>query len=281
MIVSEAMSQINMSYRGSDDDVPVAGTLDYILWLGTMNRKLQEYAKDQWISQFSHSSPNEVGTVSTVGTTTLTGVGTYFTDYQSGDKITVNGETVRTIDTITSDTVLTITVAFTNTASSLTFTRLTLIKSGVQTYNLHRRFSTPSDEVKIISTQTDTFKLEKPQDREAGVAYIHSANPQKITFYDDITATSLMIGGTLIVPAYYLPADLVNATDIIPCDDPYFIVYSTASELAGNELTYADKAGALNAKANNLYRLMKNANRKGTSNNPRTAPVSVDRISGN
>ncbi len=60
------------------------------------------------------------GTVSTPGSsTTLTGVGTQFTNtFKVGDTLTVTGETSRTIATITSDTVLDVTVAFSATARS-------------------------------------------------------------------------------------------------------------------------------------------------------------------
>ncbi|MEK9179279.1 MAG: tail fiber domain-containing protein, partial [Patescibacteria group bacterium] len=61
-----------------------------------------------------------VGTVSTPGSsTTLTGVGTQFTNtFKVGDTLTVAGETVRTISTITSNTVLDVTVAFSATPRS-------------------------------------------------------------------------------------------------------------------------------------------------------------------
>lgn len=62
------------------------------------------------------------GTVATNGSTTLTGTGTSFlTNYAVGDAILVSGETVRTIATITSDTVMTSTVAFSTTASGLSY----------------------------------------------------------------------------------------------------------------------------------------------------------------
>jgi len=61
------------------------------------------------------------GTVATVGTTALVGSDTNFTDYIVGDTITVEGETLRMIDTITDDTHLTVSVAFATTASGLTY----------------------------------------------------------------------------------------------------------------------------------------------------------------
>lgn len=65
------------------------------------------------------------GTVATTGTATiLTGTSTLFTKmFVVGDTITVSGETVRTIAAISSDTELTVTGAFNNTASGLSYTK--------------------------------------------------------------------------------------------------------------------------------------------------------------
>ena len=73
---------------------------------------------------FSDAYPGSqgLGLVTTNGTITLTGVGTYFThDMNIGDLINVTGETVRTIASITSDTSLTATVAFSTTGSGKTY----------------------------------------------------------------------------------------------------------------------------------------------------------------
>lgn len=63
----------------------------------------------------------KVGTVSTNGTVTLTGDGTKFLSLAVGDEIYVQNETVRTIATISSDTVLTVTSAFSTTESGATY----------------------------------------------------------------------------------------------------------------------------------------------------------------
>mgnify|MGYP000137293170 CR=1 FL=1 len=288
MTLEDLFIQINSAYRGSDDDVPASGSPDYTNWLSTTNRKIQEWAKDTkntWQSSFLLTKPTETGTVATTGTTTLTGTSTYFTDYKSGDTIVVDGETVRTIDTITSDTVLTVTVAFSNTASGLTFTHSNIIADGIQSYSTHRRLLVPSDYI-TIDTGTDTIKytIGKPQERDrfSDEVYLSGRQPQILTFYDTISTTysSNIIGGTLNIPGYYLPADLSASTDIIPVDNPYWLVYSVASELAFNDLTYEDKAIDLNAKANNLYSIMAQSNRRGTSNYPRIARTNVSRIIG-
>jgi hypothetical protein len=284
MIVSEAMTQINMAYRGSDDDVPVAGTEDYTLWLGTINRKLSEWASDSkhtWSSIF-RAYFDEPGTVATTGTATLTGTSTKFLDYQVGDIVSVDGETDRTIATITSDTVLTVTLAFTNTASGLSFYRKTIVKTAVTIYNLHRQFISPGSPALLVDSLGNITEknIAKPQDLDISSTdmFIYGLNPQTISFVDD--PDTGQVGCQLIVPGYFMPYPLVNATDIIPIDDPYWIVYAVASELAFNDLTYEAKTPALNAKANNLYHTMINNNRRGTKLNPRTVGVNVTRIPG-
>lgn len=284
MILSTLFQQINAAFRGTDDDAPTLGTPDYTLWLDTTNRKQQEWARDSknvWASNFHYNAPNEPGTVTTTGTATLTGTSTFFTDYKVGDTITVSGETARTIATITSDTVLTVTVAFTNTAALKTFTHKTIIASGVQSYNLHRNFLAPSDRAGVTTTtQTLKYDYGKPQERDRfkNEVFIHGSNPQVIRFQDTIDASSQSVGGTLIVPGYFVPNDYENATDTIVVDDPYWLVYAVASELAFNDLTYESKTIDLNTKANNLYNQMAITNRRGTSNYPRLARTNVNRI---
>jgi len=61
------------------------------------------------------------GTVTTAGTVALVGEDTEFTAYTVGDTIKVEGETLRTIATITDDTHLTVTVAFSTSGAELTY----------------------------------------------------------------------------------------------------------------------------------------------------------------
>lgn len=277
MIRSELKAHINASYRGSDDDAPTSGTPDATLWDLTINRKISEWAGDSkvyWNSLFLDTTPNELGTVTTTGTTTLTGTGTYFLDYQVGDKIIVNGETERTIDTITSNTLLTVSVAFAN-STTTTFTHKNIIKVGVQTYNLHRQFINASDDVIIKDTNDINYTIDKPQRREDAQTYISGVNPQSITFVEEIKSDSNLLGLEFTVPGYYAPLDLTSDNDVIPVDDPYWLVMSVASELAFNDLTYENKAPALNIKANALYQGMISNNNKGTSGRSRTVRYNV------
>lgn len=288
MTLQEFFEQVNISFRGTDDDVPAAGSTDSQMWYRTTNRKISEYARDAkvtWLSNFSYEKPNEPGTVATTATTTLTGTSTYFTDYQIGDKVTISGETERTIATITSDTSLTVTLAFANTAAGKTFTHKTIILTGVQTYSVHRNLLNPSDRAIVTtSTQDLYYVLGKPQERARyqNEVYLSGRNPQHLTFYDTISATqnSQLIGATLKLPGYFVPNDLTALTDTIPVDDPYWLVYAVASELSYNDITYSDKSPDLNAKANNLYSAMIALNRRGTNNYPRQARTNVNRIPG-
>jgi len=74
-------------------------------------------------SEEGEGSHTGVGTVATNGTTTLTGTGTTFErSFVVGDTISVSGETDRVVASITSDTVMVATVAFSTTDSGLSFT---------------------------------------------------------------------------------------------------------------------------------------------------------------
>lgn len=282
MLVSDLFNHINDSYRSTDDDVPTTGTADYLYWLRVTNRKISEWARDTKVSWKSLNNGyfTEPGTVATTGTTALTGTGTYFMDYEVGDKISVDGETERTINTITSDTALTVTVAFTNTASSLTFTRKMILKTGVTIYNLNRQFISPSSEAVAVDSAGNftELKIDKPQEitLNSKDMFIYGMNPQKISFVSDIPDS--MIGSQLLVPGYFMPFELTDANDVVPVDDPFWLVYAVAKDLAANDNSYAFKAPDLNNQANNLYTEMVSTNNRGTIANPRKVRTNVTRI---
>jgi preprotein translocase subunit YajC len=265
MNVTDLIQSIYDKYRGkAASKTPLAGSEKYATALRVANNKQSEWAKDStiaWVSNFRTTAPNEPGTVATTGTTTLTGTGTYFTDYKVGDKVTVSGETVRTIDAITSDTVLTVSVAFANTASGLTFTKSSIIATGVQNYSLHRDFYVPSDNVVVTTTTQDIpLNFAKPQARNDADVYISGRDPKVLTFNTDIESTSSMVGGTLEVPGYYLPESLVNASDLVSVDDPEWLAYATAAELARNDAAKQGQFPNLLGMANERYKAMIAAN---------------------
>lgn len=266
VIASDLLLDIYRAYRGKiDSRAPAWGSDKGNVAIDIANRRVREWATDprnKWNSLFEISAQNETGTVATTGTTTLTGTGTFFTDYAIGDQITVSGETVRTIDTITSDTVLTVTVAFSNTASAKTFTRTTIIDTAIQSYNLSRKFFSSSDYARV--TKSDGTYVEYPivkaQQRnvQSQGVYVHGSNPKKVTFANDIdTGVDAAI---LTVPGYYIPDEITLATDLVPVDDPTWLVYTVASELARNDPALEDQFPTLVGMANDLYTKMSNAN---------------------
>lgn len=288
MTLESLITKINYALRGTDDNAPSFGDDEWDQWVSVANDLRDSALRDankSWKTMFKSckdSNPDEPGTVATTATTTLTGTGTNFTDYRVGDKINVSGETVRTIATITSDTVLTVTVAFSNTATGKTFWRDIIVATGVEEYKLHRRFYLPSNNAVI--TKTDGYDrdygLVDPDDRETGKAYISGDEPQTVTFYDEIESTDDIVGGSLKMPGYYLPSQLSASTDLVTQVDPYWLIKATAAEIAFSDITYEDKYEDLNGQASTLYRSWIRRNRRGTVNQPRVSPVNVQRIPG-
>lgn len=280
----DAINRINYALRATDDDPPTFGDDEWNYWVDTLNRKKDELYEDlskQWSDSYKPSSPNEPGVVSTAGTTTLTGNGTYFTDYKAGDEILVDGETSRIIDTITSDTSLTVTVAFSNTASGKNFTRSIIIDSSVEGYHVHRSLLSPSDKVYVQTpTQKIFLDLIKPQENDYVNQAVHlsGGNPQLLTFTQDIKSDDQMVGGVLVVPGYYMPDDVSASSDLLPVPDPNWLVLATAAEIAFTDIVYEDRAETLNSRANSLWRQMVTKNMRGTYNNPRKVSYNVKRI---
>lgn len=286
MDVNSFLTRVNNLLRGTDDDAPTFGSDEANLWLDLLNSILEDVYDDvtkEWRFSFKNTAPIEPGTVATTGTTTLTGTDTYFTDYNPGDKILVSGETVRTIDTIASDTSLTVTSAFSNTASGKTFTRSIIIDDAYTSYNMHRRFISPSDQVYIEKTDgTKTyFKYIRPEERDTTrQVYLSDENPEVLTFTTEIDSTEDIVGGTLVVPGFYGFAPLTAATDLIPVSSPNWACRAVASAVAFSDITYEDKASDLNNQANDLYMKMVKKNRRGTYANPNKVPTNVYRIKG-
>lgn len=285
MTLSEAITRISFALRGTDDDSPAFGGDESNYWLSLLNRKKDELYEDvgrQWSFIYKATAPNETGTVATTGTTALTGTGTFFTDYRVGDQITVSGETVRTIATIVSDTSLTVTVAFSNTASAKTFTRTTVLDDTVTAYNIHRSFLSPSDRIYALDTNSNKAYLDliHPQERDYTNQQVHisGGNPQVLTFTESITSGSSLDGASLIIPGYYMPADLSASTDLLPVPDPNWLAIATAAEIAFADIVYEDRAEALNSRANALWKAMVTKNRKGVYGQPRKTPYNIKRI---
>lgn len=134
---------------------------------------------------------------------------------------------------------------------------------------------TPANNVYVIDTDDHRhdFDLIEPQEKKDGRRQVYIAGkPQVLTFTEEIRTGEQIVGGTLYLPGYYLPATFgATGSSEVPVDDPDWLVLATASEIAFNDLTYEDKASDLNTKANALYSQMVKNNRRGSFGNPRKA----------
>lgn len=117
------------------------------------------------------------GTVTTLGSTTLQGLNTHFlSNFRVGDTITVTGETIRTIASITSDTILDVTVPFSTSSSLLTYiigggARFPAIADGP--YNVvwwdSKTYPDPTDDpnaeiVRVVARVGDTLTITRAQE---------------------------------------------------------------------------------------------------------------------
>lgn len=104
--LEEAKDHIRLESDFADDDLYVTDLIDV--------------AEASVLNEIGGRVPGE-GTVTTVGTTALTGSGTKFLNFKAGDVIRVDGETSRTISAITSNTALSVTVAFSTSSAGLDY----------------------------------------------------------------------------------------------------------------------------------------------------------------
>lgn len=155
-------------------------------------------------------------------------------------------------------------------------------------YNTDADLIAPSDHVYAIDSNSKTvyYDLVKPRERpRTGRAfYLAGMNPQVLYCSNEIQATEDIVGGTLHLPGYYMPADINTSTEdgttVIPFADPFYAVMAVASEIAFNDITFEDKAADLAGKAQFLYMQMVRNNRRNTYGNARPIATDVKRIRG-
>lgn len=81
-----------------------------------------------------------------------------------------------------------------------------------------------------------------------------------LVFEKAFTATSPQFGGTISIPQYTTPPDMTKATDVIPVDNPYYIIYRAAAEYVSNDVTKSYRAPDFIAQATEAMDGMKEAN---------------------
>lgn len=78
------------------------------------------------------------------------------------------------------------------------------------------------------------------------------------------TANSPEFGGSIKIPVYTTPADMVSSTiaptGTVPCDDPYWVIFMAAAEYVRNDVTKQNQYANLIAQATNCMMGMKENN---------------------
>jgi hypothetical protein len=144
-------------------------------------------------------------------------------------------------------------------------------------------FIMPSDQLEI-DANGHTFYIDyvapENRNRHQRQFYIAGDNPKKLYLSFAIPDGHQLVGGSLILPGYYRPADVdyTIATAVIPVPDPQWSVIATAAQVAFNDTTYDEKYPDLLQRANSLYVKMAAKNRRGTAGNARKVRTNVPKI---
>jgi hypothetical protein len=158
----------------------------------------------------------------------------------------------------------------------------TLAAATAPEFDLDSDFLAPSDTVYAVtpSGRRIDFTIISPEEIDPRVqqVYISGQNPQVLRFTRPILVGDPFIGATLYMPANFMPANMKNANDNVPLPDADWGVMATAAFIAFNDIVYETKFSDLNAQANELWKQMTQANRRGTYGNPRRTPTVVKRI---
>jgi hypothetical protein len=170
------------------------------------------------------------------------------------------------------------------------------VAAAIQTYDMDSDVFYLSDSVQILQTtgNTHNFRVVHPNARNddqsgigstgadfglplvyiTGMAANQGSNltmnfvePFQTT-QNGITIISPDVGGTIQVGVYTLLPDLANDTDTIMVDNPYWLVWMTAAELARNDPAKQDQVPNLVGMANQSYEKMITANQGNSFESP-------------
>lgn len=134
------------------------------------------------------------------------------------------------------------------------------VNTSTFAYNMTTDLLTNSDYVYVdrIGGSRSEYPVVLPhqRDRYPQGFYVSGRNP-KVLNWNGTNIDSGLNGGTLRLAGYFLPEDIVDPTDYVSVDDPNWLVYATAAELARNDPAKDDQYANLQGMANDLYTNMK------------------------
>lgn len=130
--------------------------------------------------------------------------------------------------------------------------------TGTQSYDLDDDILRASDYVILTTTAKakSYIGIVKPQQqsRYSKGAYITGFNPKQLTFIQTINAGNT--GQAITLPCFTMPADMATGTSKVSVDDPQWLVYAVAAELARNDFAKEQQYSNLIGQANDLYQKM-------------------------
>lgn len=134
------------------------------------------------------------------------------------------------------------------------------LSSGTQVYDLDDDILRASDYVLLTSPtgQKQYVGIVKPQQQSRYIkgAYITGSSPKQLTFIQPIDSN--YTGYTIKLACFTMPADMTLPTSTIAVDDPQWLVYIVAAELARNDYAKEEQYPNLVGQANDLYQKMTN-----------------------
>ena len=135
---------------------------------------------------------------------------------------------------------------------------LGLLVANTQTYDLDNDILRASDYVQLlvpnsVKVYVGIVKAQQASRYLKG-AYITGFNPKQLTFIQTIDTS--MSGTTIKFPCFTMPTDMTLGTSLVAVDDPQWLVYAVAAELARNDYAKEEQYPNLIGQANDLYTKM-------------------------
>lgn len=119
------------------------------------------------------------------------------------------------------------------------------------------------DYVRIVHTDdtwTDYSIVDAPRLKDFDTGNYCAQVGRNLVFNRAFTADDPQFGGDIFVPCYLYPEEISLDADVVPVDDPMWLVLISAAEYVRNDITRQNQYGNLIAEANQSMTRMKEDN---------------------
>lgn len=155
---------------------------------------------------------------------------------------------------------------------ALTFTTVTNTDTFAIPATVRKISDKAGDTVRILHTDGkaysdydvvpgDDLKMHySGQNKEYPIGNYCAQISSNLVFNHTFISTDAQFGGTIKVPVFTFPTELSADTDVVPVDDPMWLVIATAAEYIRNDITRSGQYPNLINEANELMDRMKDDN---------------------